>query len=478
MGVMRFTFGKLETLFAFLATIFGILIIYLTPPMCSPDEGTHFIHSYCVSSGQFFPEVENGVMGRWLPEHINNFIIDNNSARLDRQYDQKYSYKNMIENRKYIKQSEEKVFVGINTATGVSLISYLISSSGILLLKIFGGELASAYNLLIIGKLVNLLFYIIVIYFALKITPYCQNIMFMIALMPMSIFLGASLNYDSILIASSLYYFAILTKILYSEESYCVTTKDILSVCFVTFWLVGIKQMYAPLLILLLLVPIKKFKDKKQYFIAIGSVILTGIIAYLPTIIVNIKLSGITGWNAQAELEQKQYILNDMLNFLVIILRTFKVNLSSYVHSFVGCLGNLDTPFLMPVILVFLVILFSISIFDISKVKGITIKTRIWTTLIIIFIVFASCYVMYIGWTSIPEIGGIAYPIISGLQGRYFIPLFIFGVMIFSNNLLLKIKLFKNSMILWETKVDYLVKMTIIVINILTILLLLLRFYI
>lgn len=185
---MKFTFGKLETLFAVMAAVFGILIIYLTPPECSPDEATHFIHSYSVASGKFFPEVENGVMGRWLPKHINDFLIDNDSAKLDRQYEQKYSYKDMMENREYIEKSKEKVFVGVNTATGVSLISYLISSSGILLSRILGGQFASAYNLLIMGKLANLIFYGIVIYFALKITPYCKNIMFMIALMPMSIF--------------------------------------------------------------------------------------------------------------------------------------------------------------------------------------------------------------------------------------------------------------------------------------------------
>lgn len=468
---MKFTFGKLETLFAVMAAVFGILIIYLTPPECSPDEATHFIHSYSVASGKFFPEVENGVMGRWLPKHINDFLIDNDSAKLDRQYEQKYSYKDMMENREYIEKSKEKVFVGVNTATGVSLISYIISGSGILLLKILGGQFASAYNLLIIGKLANLIFYGIVIYFALKITPYCKNIMFMIALMPMSIFLGASLNYDSILIASSLYYFAVLMKILFSKEDYQVTTGDIISVCFVTFWLVGIKQMYAPLLVLLLVVPIKKFRDKKQYFTAIGSVVLTGVIAYLPTIIVNTTLSGLKGWNDQAEMEQKQYVLNNIFNFVLVILRTFKELGSSFIHSFIGCLGNLDTPFLIPVILVFLFLLLCVSVFDISKVEKTPVLLRIGSIILIILILFASCYVIYVGWTSIDHIG---YPIIIGIQGRYFIPLFIFGTMIFSNNLLVGTKWLSFL----EVEVDCLVKTVMVVMNILTILLLLLRYYI
>lgn len=472
---MKFTFGKLESLFACMVIIFGVLIIYLTPPMCSPDENTHFVNSYCFASAKFFPDVDNGQVGRWLPEHIYKFVTDNN-GRLDGQYELKYSYKDMFENRKYSEESKQRKFLSI--VPGGSLVSYIISGTGIFILKILGGEYASAYNLLIMGKMANLLFYGTVIYFALKISPYYKNIMFMIALMPMSIFLGASLNYDSILIASTLYYFAILMKLLYSEETYRVTIRDIISVCFVTFWMVGIKQMYAPLLLLLFTVPVRKFRNKKQYFVAIGSVAFTGIVAYLPTIIVNITLSGIEGWNAQAEIEQKQYVLNNIFNFLRIILQTFKEQIVSYIISFIGCLGNLDTVFLMPIVLMFGFILLFVSIFDISRVKGIKISVRIGTAILILAIIFASCYVMYVGWTSISEVGGVGYPIISGLQGRYFIPLFAFGIMIFSNNLLLKINFFQKRISILEIKIDCIVKMTMIIMNILTILVLLLRYYI
>ena len=478
---MKFVTGKLETLFAFMAIIFGALIIYLTPPMCSPDEGTHFIHSCAVSSGQFFPQIKDNAVGRYLPKYIQEFIA-NNAGRLDGQYDLKYSYKEMLENRKDIDQSSENVFVSVNTSgTGISLIAYFIPGIGMSVLKvfcrIFHFPYATAYNILIMGRLANLLFYSVVIYLALKIIPCCKNIMFMIALMPMSIFLGASLNYDSILIATSLYYFAVLMRIL-CVDNYQISKKDIISVCFVTFWLVGIKQMYAPLLLLLLFVPIKKFKDKKQYFLAMGSVVITGIVSYIPVIIMNIRLSNIQSWNREAELAQKQYVLNNLLNFFVIVARTFKEQLSSYTVSFIGSLGNLDTSFLMPIILIFAMLLIVISLYDISKIGNIDIKIRIGTGVLIFLIILASCYVLYVGWTSIPGLGGIGYPIVGGLQGRYFIPLFIFGISIFSNTLLLKIDFFKVRLPLLEIKVDYIVKTAMIVMDVLTVLVILLRYYI
>jgi uncharacterized membrane protein len=326
------------------------------------------------------------------------------------------------------------------------------------------------------GKFANLLFYCIVIYFALKITPYYKNVMFMIALMPMSIFLGASLNYDSILISSTLYYFAILMKILHSEEGYRITTKDIISVCFAAFWMVGIKQMYAPLLLLLFMVPVKKFKDKKQYITAIGSVVLTGIAAYLPAVIVNAKLSGIG--NVQSEIEQKQYVMNHAVHFLYIMFRTFKEQLSSYMLSFVGSLGNLDTVFSAPVLFAFILMLLLVSIFDISRVPETALKLRISSAILLLFIIMASCYAMYVSWTSLPEIGGIGYPVVVGLQGRYFIPAYVFGIMIFSNRLLLDVPFFQKHIPAVERKMDCLVKITMIMMGILTVLLLLLRYYI
>ena len=47
--------------------------------------------------------------------------------------------------------------------------------------------------------------------------------------------------------------------------------------------------------------------------------------------------------------------------------------------------------------------------------------------------IFGSFYQMYIGWTSIPEIGGIGVNYVTGIQGRYFIPIAIFIAMLFAN---------------------------------------------
>lgn len=477
---MKITVGKLESLFAFIVIIFGLLIIYLTPPMCSPDENAHFINSYSITTGNLFPVVENGHLGKYLPDAVYNFVVDNN-GKLNGRFDEEYTYEEQYLSSWLVQKESEQLFYA-SGSVAISPIAYLVSSAGMFLYKafckIFAPGYILPYNMLVCGKLANLLFYSIVIYYALKITPYCKNVIFMIVLMPMSIFLGASLNYDSILIAITTYYFAVLMKILHSDNNYQVTNKDIISVCFAAFFMVGIKQMYAPLLALLFVVPIKKFKDKKQYFTAIGAVIVTAVIAYFPNIVLQILNSRAALPSPQYVIDQKQYVFQNIFRFLGIIIHTFVSSMPYFMTSFIGSLGNLDTNFILPFILLFAIILCLIAIFDISRIEKTDIKLRIGSAILIILIIVAASYTMYIGWTSIPEIGGVGYQTVSGLQGRYFIPLFLFGIVIFSNNSLQKIKFTKDHMEEWEKRIDYLTKMTMLVMNILTIWILISRFYI
>jgi uncharacterized membrane protein len=49
---------------------------------------------------------------------------------------------------------------------------------------------------------------------------------------------------------------------------------------------------------------------------------------------------------------------------------------------------------------------------------------------------------MYISWTSLPWIMGVGANRIAGIQGRYFIPLTLFGCLLLSNAWVKKIRLF------------------------------------
>lgn len=51
-----------------LALIFGMLFVFLTPPLQSPDEDSHLKKAYVMAEGQFVPDVLDGHEGFYLPK--------------------------------------------------------------------------------------------------------------------------------------------------------------------------------------------------------------------------------------------------------------------------------------------------------------------------------------------------------------------------------------------------------------------------
>jgi len=51
---------------------------------------------------------------------------------------------------------------------------------------------------------------------------------------------------------------------------------------------------------------------------------------------------------------------------------------------------------------------------------------------------------MYLVWTAMPGSGGIGYPVVLGVQGRYFIPSVVVGLLIFYYNNKREIKLIQG----------------------------------
>ena len=65
---------KEEKIFLFIMVTVGFLIMYLTPPMCTPDENTHFANAVSVGYGNIFPDVSDGELGRYMSKEIVEFI--------------------------------------------------------------------------------------------------------------------------------------------------------------------------------------------------------------------------------------------------------------------------------------------------------------------------------------------------------------------------------------------------------------------
>lgn len=455
---------KLHYYFFNIAIILGMVLVVFGPPMTVPDENTHFLNAYTIADGQIFPQNVDGQMGKYIPAEVKDFVVDNNSkfSGID---GQKYSFKEYYFNSHLEYKKGEKIF-GEYWGQDINPISYIFSSTGMVIGKVLlSAKQESPFNLLLFGRIFNLTFYIITMYFAIKITPYYKNTMFLLALMPMSIYLGASLSYDALLIPSTFLLFAYILKLRQSDK---ILLKDIMIICSIVFLLFSVKQAYAPLVLVLFSISPRHFGDKKRYYKIIGIVGIVCMSALMINQINNLSSLNIDKIVNENVTLQGKYVKSHLGIMIPIILKSFIQYKSFYIHGIIGILGQLDTNLPIPLLTIFLLILIMVMIIDSCEAANITIEFKLLGIVAIFIFVYFSFRSMYIRWTPLVE--PIYGDTVSGIQGRYFIPIMPFVFVMFANNLSVKYKA-TNKLISYNTKIVYYTSIVFAIITALTILL-------
>lgn len=428
---------QVEKLFVIIALIVGGILIYLIPPMAAPDENSHFINAYAFSEFNFFPETQGDRLGRVVPDSVSEFV-DKYNAKFAQNLNEKYNYQEAYEECEKSTDYTQRHFKEYWNAD-VNLVAYISSGTGMLiyrsLAKVFRFIGNSNYNLLMVGRISNLLFYILIMYFALKWTPVLKNTMFIISLLPMSIYLASSLSYDVDIIGISCLLFSRVMNIIVRENE--INKKDLLIIGVCSFFLVNVKQAYAPLLLVLLSISMKKFINKKRYVKYVGIVVGVGIIPYaLFKLIYKFGLSNFEWIYSTVMKEQTKILLNNPIYFCKNIWNSIELKKDFYSRGFVGILGQLDTN--IPLIYCYLIMLglLFVAILEICSEGRIGIKVKSFSVIGVcgsIYLIFAGTYII---WTGVCYKVGLDY--VEGVQGRYFIPLFLWCIILFCNQKLEK----------------------------------------
>lgn len=431
-------------IFLLLGIIVGALLIFITPPLCTPDENAHFLNAYSISQGNVFPDMNDGKVGKYISKNVEGYIRKYNN-RFTSKLDEKYSFKEQYFNSWLTNQDSSEIFFE-STLTRINPIGYIFSAFGMavysVIIRLFmNASYLTPYNILVFGRIFNLIFYIICIYHAIKTTPFFKRTMMMISLMPMSIFLGASISYDAVLIPVSMLLFSVSLKIICADKEYRISSKDIIMVFTSSFLLGGIKLAYLPLMLVLLAIPIYKFGDRKRYIKLIAITAGIGLLAFLiPNILLKISLKGYDIPTSMNAILQKQYLLDSPMRFIKIFFNSFKVYRTYYTVSFFGNLGQLDTNFPLVLVIIFILCLLFVSIIEGSRTLNINRYIKWLSATAVIISTIGMFYFLYINWTSLDNILGVGATTVSGVQGRYFIPLYLFALIPFSQSVLCKIK--------------------------------------
>lgn len=472
---------NIPRLFLIYSIIFGSLLVFLVPSFQSPDEITHFTLSYNLSTGKVNSITKNNKSGYNLPKDMITDIKQQEKMYSNRQ--EKYSYSKMYFDQLLASNQCDKSFFNANISP-VSIFAYIVPAIGIQItdyLKpydITNGTHVKTSVMIQFARFLSLIIYSLIGYFAIKITPKFKKTFFIVLLLPLSLFLRSMVTYDGLILVITALSISLMLKFI-DDKSMNFDNKYIFMFIFLGYILFNIKVVYSICLLGLLVINSKQFGGRKE---KIKKIIIIGIVVLLLTFIKkHFILIGSELGDSKLASNQLNFIIHKPIEYTKILFDNIFGQMSQQNYWMIGTLGHLDTY--MPYLFVFLMNLFLIVTFIYESLYE-KIILPLWTKIsyiILTILAIISMYtIMYISWTPrvLGKIGGNE---ITGIQGRYFIPLLLLIPLIFSNNLIDKLdskgnfrKILDKSKNIFDNNFYYVTFCSLI----LTVIIVFLRFYV
>lgn len=412
-GLYRYSFDPAR-FFVWCAGLIGLVLLFLTPPFQVPDESHHFFRAYQVSLGQFVPVSLAEGLGGNLPSSLVNAVQRIEHAGMAFNPMNKIDVERLFElfERSVARDVYEPV-IFTNTAF-YSPVPYLPQAIGIRLAEtLWSNPLSCLYG----GRLANLVMYLMAMYWAIKVTPIQKNMLAVLGLMPMAMFLAPSLSSDVFTIGVSMLFLAFILSAALDRKALNIGRRT--TIILLAFCLGQCKLgVYLPLVGVVLLIRPSMVGGAKKFA---GFLSLVVIFGFVPALLwlSNLKLIG----DSLVTLKQPvgdplSFILSHPASYMWFILNTFHVQFSEICRMFVGVLGWLDTILPKFVTMAYLLAILVFSL-DISSETSYRVGgfRRLIGLCCAVASVLAICTALFINWPQQ------SYDVLTGLQGRYFIPL-------------------------------------------------------
>lgn len=408
----RYLAKKIEVGFLVLSIGIGsVMILSSFTMLTSWDEQYHFEQVYRYSS--FGAKVE------WTEaafKFVNLDVPGISMASSLEETENIASYIDSMDSRENIALREAKsIFIDYSN-TG-----YYFQSLVYRLARILGFSFGTSF---LFGKFANLIFYSVVMFFAIRIVPIGKRVLTAIGLMPTPLFLASNYSYDPTVTACLVLGFSVIvSELLQPEKMFSMKNAIIYTICM----LLGSfpKAVYIPLILLALLLPKQKFVSLKQMRIFKSGIVLLFLLV-MSTFVLPM-LTGTRGGDPRggdtSVSRQLVSILTHPFTFIV----NFTENIfGSFGEKFIGCNSLNDLAYYGSasenyncVFASVAIILFSMFTDTESTVNrnGLLKKQKIILLILISIIVCMIWGALYLSFTPVGESQ------IFGVQGRYFIPL-------------------------------------------------------
>ena len=412
--------AHLEYWVLFIGLSVGILLVYLTPPLQVADEDSHLKRAFALSDLKFFAEVdENRNPGHYIPRMLIEFEAAH--SRMKGNIAEQYSFQELYlwSAAKKI-NFEDRVFNTYSSSKTHPLF-YISQAIGIKVGRLLGND--TPLLLLHNGRLFNLFVFLLAIFWAIRLTPICKVGFGLLSVMPMTISLASSMNPDATIISVCFLLVAYILRLAYNPEPQ-IFSKHVLGFIFFSTFLIFVKTVYFPLLLLIFLISRSKFVAI-SYWKSVSAIFAIGpLIFIIWKIAESFKYSDfLPAPQAKYFAAQIDFILSNPLQTLGIFVSSLREYVLFYMYSFVGNLGWLDTNFPTSFIGLYVFLLILAFLFEDTSGVKIRLFHKLFMLAICSLIVGLILLAIYITYTSLPNIGGVGYHLVSGTQGRYFIPI-------------------------------------------------------
>ncbi|MBF4474381.1 DUF2142 domain-containing protein [Methanobacterium formicicum] len=409
-----------QKVFLLIGLIFGLLFLLITPPFQAPDEDNHIYKAFSLSEGKIFPEKNGNENGIYVPQSLVSTIAVFSPYEL--------GGKNFNPKNQDFKKIDYFLSTPLNRDNRIFLkfantyppLPYLAMASVMNIAALFN---TPPLVLMYLDRIVNLCLWLFLTYLAIKITPIHKWVFLMLALMPMTLFISASISPDSLTIGLTFLIIAVFLNLSFDPDKKKIDNRDLGIVFLLTILVTLVKPLYFFSVLLFGMIPVTKFENRKQKWLMFILLIISMILTYC---LWQHLMTGYVQTSASTS-ETLTRILNPA-NYLIILFDTIKLDGCYLLGTFVGILGWQDIQ--LPPIIVYLYIslLILVSLADKGQII-INLKQKLTIlTPLILFLISLTIY-FYITFHNS------AYnDTIRGLTGRYFIPVAPLFFLLFYNN--------------------------------------------
>lgn len=455
---------KMEFIYAVAGLTLGILYMLVLPPLSAPDEISHYISAYQLSShllGQQANSCSGHVLVRaqdiWLEDVGDTYEYEtgedgylrvkagsSENAWVLGETLTEDTYRRIhdggLGERRYpacVGEEEKNAkLVSIYPPVVTTPAGHFPQALGVALARVLN---LNSMGLLYMGRLFNLLFFVSMVFLSIRRLPFGKEVLFGVALLPMTLHLSASFSYDVMIMGCMFYLTAVCLDLAYEKQQVSPIDVAVLAVLMAAAG--PCKMVYGVLMGLCLLIPVKKFGSWKKWAL---SALAVGLAWGLAMAVINTRT--IITYATETEsyvpwAEEAGYSLSYLIHNPVQLVRMFYQTVlwqAEHHHlTMIGAyLGNLDQVLDVPYVLV---VFFTAGLLCLAMKKpGETVRmtagNRIWVCVLCAGCWGATLLSMLIAWTTTSS------PVISGVQGRYFLPFLPVLLMAFKNDTIILTK--------------------------------------